>query len=35
MGGSFGAGGSGFVVTGNGTNGIPNGTLFNGTFSAR
>ena len=32
MGGSFGGGGW-FVVTGNGTNGIPNGTLFNGSFS--
>jgi hypothetical protein len=32
MGGTFAAGGS-FTVTGNGTNGIPNGTLFTGTFS--
>lgn len=31
-GGMFGAGGS-FVITGNGTNGIPNTTLFTGTFS--
>src|SRR5438874_11235136 len=33
MGGTFAAGGS-FVITGNGMNGIPNGTLFSGTFSA-
>jgi hypothetical protein len=33
MGGTFAAGGS-FTITGNGTNGIPNATLFNGTFSA-
>src|SRR5580698_5337903 len=33
MGGTFGAGGS-FTVTGNGTNGIPNGVLFSGTFSS-
>jgi hypothetical protein len=33
MGGTFAAGGS-FTITGNGTNGIPNGTLFTGTFSA-
>ena len=32
MGGTFAAGGS-FVIMGNGTNGIPNGTMFNGTFS--
>jgi hypothetical protein len=32
MGGTFAAGGT-FTVTGNGTNGIPNGTLFTGTFS--
>src|SRR3984957_16726389 len=32
MGGTFAAGGS-FTITGNGTNGIPNGTLFNGSFS--
>jgi PEP-CTERM motif len=31
MGGTFGAGGS-FVITGNGTNGIPNGVIFNGAF---
>ncbi len=31
MGGTFAAGGS-FMITGNGTNGIPNGTLFNGSF---
>jgi PEP-CTERM motif len=31
MGGTFASGGS-FVITGNGTNGIPNGTIFNGTF---
>src|SRR6266481_6014447 len=29
---TFDAGGS-FVITGNGSNGIPNGVLFNGTFS--
>lgn len=33
MGGTFAAGGT-FTVDGNGTNGIPNGTLFSGTFSA-
>lgn len=33
MGGTFAAGGW-FTITGNGTNGIPNGTLFSGTFSA-
>lgn len=33
MGGTFAAGGS-FTITGNGTNGIPNGTLFTGSFSA-
>jgi hypothetical protein len=27
------AGGGSFVITGNGSNGIPNGVLFNGTFS--
>lgn len=32
MGGTFAAGGS-FVITGNGTDGIPNGVIFNGTFS--
>jgi hypothetical protein len=32
MGGTFAAGGS-FVIAGNGTNGIPNGVIFNGTFS--
>jgi hypothetical protein len=32
MGGTFASGGS-FVVTGNGTGGIPNGVIFNGTFS--
>ena len=32
MGGTFAAGGS-FTITGNGTNGIPNTTLFTGTFS--
>jgi len=32
MGGTFAAGGT-FTITGNGTNGIPNGTLFTGTFS--
>lgn len=31
-GGTFAAGGS-FVITGNGTNGIPNTVIFNGTFS--
>lgn len=31
MGGTF-AGGGWFTITGNGTNGIPNGTLFSGTF---
>jgi hypothetical protein len=31
MGGSF-AGGGSFTITGNGTNGIPSGTLFSGTF---
>ncbi len=33
MGGTFAAGGS-FTITGNGSNGIPNGTLFSGTFSS-
>jgi len=32
MGGSFNGGGS-FVITGNGTGGIPNGTIFNGSFT--
>ena len=32
MGGTFGAGGS-FTITGNGSNGIPNGTIFSGVFS--
>ena len=32
MGGTFNGGGS-FIVTGNGTNGIPNTVLFNGSFS--
>jgi len=32
MGGSFGAGGA-FTVTGNGSDGIPNGVLFSGSFS--
>src|SRR5215831_1327233 len=31
-GGTFAAGGT-FVITGNGTDGIPNGVIFNGTFS--
>jgi hypothetical protein len=31
-GGTF-AGGGSFTITGNGTNGIPNGTIFSGTFS--
>lgn len=33
MGGTFAAGGS-FIITGNGSNGIPNGAIFTGTFSA-
>jgi hypothetical protein len=33
MGGTFAAGGT-FTITGNGSNGIPNGTLFSGTFSS-
>jgi len=33
MGGTF-AGGGWFTITGNGTNGIPNGTLFTGTFTS-
>jgi len=33
MGGTFAAGGS-FTITGNGTNGIPNGVIFSGTFSS-
>ena len=32
MGGTFAAGGS-FMISGNGTNGVPNGTLFSGSFS--
>jgi len=32
MGGTFAAGGT-FTITGNGTNGIPNGTIFTGTFN--
>jgi hypothetical protein len=32
MGGTFDSGGS-FIITGNGDNGIPNGTIFSGTFS--
>jgi len=32
MGGTF-AGGGSFLITGNGSNGIPNGTLFSGSFS--
>jgi len=32
MGGTFGAGGS-FVITSNGSQGLPSGTLFNGSFS--
>lgn len=32
MGGTFAAGGT-FTITGNGTNGLPNGTIFTGTFS--
>ena len=32
MGGTFGAGGS-FVITGNGSNGIPSGVIFNGSFT--
>jgi hypothetical protein len=32
MGGTFAAGGS-FVITGNGTGGIPNTVIFNGSFS--
>src|SRR5205807_273768 len=32
MGGMFDAGGS-FVITGNGTGGIPSGTIFSGTFT--
>ena len=32
MGGTFGAGGT-FVITGNGTGGIPNGVIFDGSFS--
>ena len=33
MGGTFAAGGT-FTINGNGTNGIPNGVLFSGTFSS-
>jgi PEP-CTERM motif len=32
MGGTFAAGGS-FNITGNGSNGVPNGVIFNGTFT--
>ncbi len=32
MGGTFNGGGS-FTITGNGTNGLPNGVIFNGTFN--
>lgn len=32
MGGTFAAGGS-FAITGNGTDGLPNGTIFSGSFS--
>jgi len=32
MGGTFAAGGS-FTITGNGTNGVPNGVIFSGSFS--
>lgn len=32
MGGTFAAGGS-FMIMGNGTNGVPNGTMFSGSFS--
>jgi hypothetical protein len=32
-GGTFAAGGS-FTITGNGNNGVPNGVIFNGTFSS-
>ena len=32
QGGTFAAGGT-FMIMGNGTNGVPNGTLFNGSFS--
>lgn len=33
MGGTLAAGGS-FVITGNGTNGVPNGVIFSGTFTS-
>ena len=33
LGGTLAAGGS-FVITGNGTNGVPNGVIFSGTFSS-
>jgi hypothetical protein len=33
MGGTLAAGGS-FTITGNGTNGVPNGTIFSGTFTS-
>jgi PEP-CTERM motif len=33
MGGTFNAGGS-FTITGNGSDGLPNGTLFSGTFTS-
>jgi len=32
MGGTFASGGT-FTITGNGSNGVPNGTIFNGTFN--
>jgi len=32
MGGTFAAGGN-FTITGNGSNGVPNGTIFSGTFN--
>jgi hypothetical protein len=32
MGGTFAAGGA-FSITGNGTNGVPNGVIFNGSFN--
>jgi hypothetical protein len=33
MGGTLAPGGS-FIITGNGTNGVPNGTIFSGTFTS-
>jgi hypothetical protein len=33
MGGTLAPGGS-FIITGNGSNGVPNGTIFSGTFSS-